>query len=126
MPSSSSGLTCTATLIPPSATGKRPAINCCTFNADGAYCMSAGDDRTVRLWNPHRGEQASTPIKEYTAHNQRVLDVCIAADNASFASCGGDRTVFLWDVTSGLVTRRLLGHDQRVNAVAIFCTVYST
>ena len=117
MPSSSSGLTCTATLIPPSATGKRPAINCCTFNADGAYCMSAGDDRTVRLWNPHRGEQASTPIKEYTAHNQRVLDVCIAADNASFASCGGDRTVFLWDVTSGLVTRRLLGHDQRVNAV---------
>ena len=79
--------------------------------------MTGGDDRAVRLWNPHRGENASTPIKEYTAHNQRVLDVAIASDNASFASCGGDRTVFVWDVTSGLVLRRLQGHEQRVNCV---------
>ena len=79
--------------------------------------MTGGDDRSVRLWNPHRGEAASTPIKEYSAHNQRVLDVAIAADNASFASCGGDRTVFVWDVTSGLVRRRLTGHEQRVNCV---------
>ena len=80
--------------------------------------MTAGDDRKVCLWNPHReGVDGSAPIKEYTAHNQRVLDIAIAADNASFASCGGDRAVFLWDVMSGRVTRRLEGHDQRVNAV---------
>ena len=97
--------------------GHQGAVNCVTFNSDGGYAMTGGEDRVVRLWNPHRGEAASTPIKEYRVHNQRVLDVTIAADNASFASCGGDRTVFVWDVTSGLVTRRLQGHEQRVNAV---------
>ena len=98
--------------------GKRSgSVNCCAFNSDGAYCISGGDDRAIRLWNPHRGEQAHIPIKEYTAHNQRVADVTIARDNASFASCGGDRTVFVWDVTSGLVLRRLIGHEQRINCV---------
>ena len=84
--------------------------------------MTGGDDRRVCLWNPHRevvdeSSSVTAPIKEYSAHNQRVLDVAIAADNASFASCGGDRTVFVWDVMSGRVTKRLVGHDQRVNAV---------
>lgn len=108
-------LSLTATLVHNRA--RRDAINCCTFNADGGYCMTGGDDRAVRLWNPHRGEMASVPIKEYTVHNQRVLDVAIAGDNKTFASCGGDRTVFVWDVMSGLVQRRLLGHEQRVNCV---------
>lgn len=95
----------------------RGAINCCSFNGDGGYCMTGGDDRTIRLYNPHRGEAAGVAIKQYTAHNQRVLDLAISTDNASFASCGGDRTVFVWDVSSGLVSRRLNGHDQRVNCV---------
>lgn len=109
-------LALTATLVH-NKSKARSAVNCCAFNGDGAYCITGGEDRAIRLWNPHRGETAGTPIKEYTAHNQRVLDVTIAADNASFASCGGDRTVFVWDVTSGLVRRRLTGHEQRVNCV---------
>ena len=105
--------------------GHKGAVNVATFNSDGEYCMTAGDDRVVKLWNPHKAalggsEQCtqSVPIKEYSsAHNQRILDVAIAKDNHSFASCGGDRTVFVWDVTSGLTTRRLVGHEQRVNCV---------
>ena len=113
MASSQSALVLKTTL-----SSHKGVVNCCAFNSDGEYCMTGGDDRSVKLWNPHRAEPlASTPIKEYTAHNQRVLDVSIASDNASFASCGGDRTVFLWDVTSGLVLRRLMGHEQRVNCV---------
>jgi mitogen-activated protein kinase organizer 1 len=91
------------------------AINAAVFNSDGGYCMTGGDDRRVLLWNPHRDEPV--PIKEYSVHNQRVLDIAIALDNGSFASCGGDRTVFVWDVTGGTVTRRLLGHEQRVNCL---------
>jgi mitogen-activated protein kinase organizer 1 len=108
--------------------GHKGSVNAACFNADGDYCMTAGDDRKIVLWNPHREltpGAAAAPIKEYAAHNNRVLDVAIAADNTSFASCGGDRAVFLWDVMSGRVTRRLLGHDQRVNAVCYNpeCTV---
>ncbi len=94
------------------------AVNVVTFNSDGNYCMTGGDDRRVVLWNPHRVSEDGSPpapIKEYLGHNQRVLDVAVASDNASFASCGGDRAVFVWDVTSGTVVRKLLGHEQRVN-----------
>lgn len=31
------------------------------FSSTGAYCMSGGQDRLVRLWNPHKG----TLIKTY-------------------------------------------------------------
>ncbi|KAL1515603.1 hypothetical protein AB1Y20_002222 [Prymnesium parvum] len=93
-------------------------VNAVKFNADGQYCMTAGDDRRVLLWNPYRDPAELSPIKEYCAHNHRVLDIALAAGNASFASCGGDRAVFLWDVASGAVSRRLQAHEQRVNAVA--------
>ena len=35
-------------------------------------------DRTVRLWNPHRGIQ----IKVYSGHGYEVRDVAIASDNS--------------------------------------------
>ena len=107
-------------MLEPIATLKghhKGAVNTCRFNTDGAYVLTAGDDKRVLLWNPRReGELA--PIKSYEGHGQRIQDVCVAQDNASFASCGGDRTVFVWDVASGRITRRLAGHEQRVNAVA--------
>jgi len=98
--------------------GHKGSVNVAIFNADGNYCLSAGDDRRILLWNPRRETDADVPIKAYTGHNERVLGLCVADDNASFASCGGDRSVFVWDVPSGRVLRRLAGHSQRVNAVA--------
>lgn len=94
------------------------SVNTVTFNQDGNYCLTGGDDRRVLLWNPHREQSEMLPIKEYSGHNHRVLDVAVAAGNASFASCGGDRGVFVWDVASGFVSRRLQAHEQRVNAVS--------
>eukprot|EP00316_Scyphosphaera_apsteinii_P001978 CAMPEP_0119319804 /NCGR_PEP_ID=MMETSP1333-20130426/50387_1 /TAXON_ID=418940 /ORGANISM="Scyphosphaera apsteinii, Strain RCC1455" /LENGTH=297 /DNA_ID=CAMNT_0007326303 /DNA_START=57 /DNA_END=947 /DNA_ORIENTATION=+ len=98
--------------------GHRGSVLSVSFNNDGNYCMSGGDDRRVLLWNPRREATELVPIKEYSGHSQRVLDVVISHDNASFSSCGEDRAVFLWDVSSGRVTRRFVGHTQRVNAVA--------
>jgi len=94
------------------------SVNTVKFNHDGNYCLTGGDDRRVILWNPHREQEEMTPIKEYSGHSQRILDVAVASGNASFASCGGDRTVFVWDVASGTTSRRLQAHEQRVNAVA--------
>lgn len=42
-------------------------------------------DRSVRLWNPHRG----IPIKVYTGHGYDVRDVAIASDNSKQAPRGG-------------------------------------
>jgi len=34
--------------------GHKGAVNAVRFTADGKYCITAGHDRSVRLWNPTR------------------------------------------------------------------------
>lgn len=34
--------------------GHRGAVFRAKFTQDGQYCMTAGHDKTVRLWNPHK------------------------------------------------------------------------
>lgn len=71
-------------------------------------------DRTIRLWNPHKG----FIIKTYTGHGYEVRDVSVCSDNSQMASVGGDKQVFLWDVASGQVIRKFRGHEAKVNAVS--------
>eukprot|EP00742_Colponemidia_sp_Colp-10_P011218 GILJ01012434.1.p1 GENE.GILJ01012434.1~~GILJ01012434.1.p1 ORF type:complete len:300 (+),score=22.48 GILJ01012434.1:74-973(+) len=106
-------------------TGHQGPVSVVRFNRDGAYCMSGGHDKTLKLWNPHRGGL----IKTYTgSHNHEILDVAIAMDNGRFASVGGDKTVYIWDVSSGKNIRKFTGHDGRINAVKwnSDCTVLVT
>ncbi|KAL7413237.1 nuclear mRNA splicing protein [Mrakia frigida] len=83
------------------------------YNVGAKYCLSGGQDRTLRLWNPASGKE----IKAYKGHGYEVLGITVSPDNARFASCGGDKAVFLWDVTSGSVIKRFSGHSGKVNAV---------
>jgi len=77
--------------------------------------VSGGQDRTIRLWNPHRG----VLVQKYgNVHGYEIRDVQISHDNTKFASCGGDRDVFLWDINTGTCLRRFRGHSQRVNTLA--------
>ena len=72
------------------------AINAVRFSHDGNYCMTAGDDRTVKLFNPHKDDPSQPNheallIKNYTGvHGYPILDVVIAKDNAKFATAGDD------------------------------------
>jgi mitogen-activated protein kinase organizer 1 len=51
--------------------GHEGAVLAARFNTDGNYCLSCGKDRTIRLWNPHRGIH----IKTYKSHGREVRDV---------------------------------------------------
>jgi WD40 repeat protein len=45
---------------------------CCV--EDSNYVLSGGRDRTIQLWNPHKG----THVKEYKgAHGYEVLDIAM-------------------------------------------------
>ncbi|KAK9915970.1 hypothetical protein WJX75_006744 [Coccomyxa subellipsoidea] len=85
------------------------------FNNPGTYCLSCGKDRSIRLWNPHKG----LLIKTYAGHGYDVRDAVVSADNSKFASCGGDRQIFLWDVGTGRTIRKFRGHDGVVNSVCL-------
>lgn len=51
--------------------GHEGAVLAARFNWNGEYCLSCGKDRTIRLWNPHRGLH----IKTYKSHGREVRDV---------------------------------------------------
>lgn len=100
------------------------AVNSVRFSGDGNYCMTAGDDRMIMLWNPHKEDPSkignALHIKSYSGvHGYSVLDVAIASDNAKFASAGGDKSAFFWDVSTGRVIRRIQAHAHRINSIAM-------
>ncbi|GAA93736.1 uncharacterized protein L969DRAFT_44327 [Mixia osmundae IAM 14324] len=94
--------------------GHKGPVNTVVYNSNGSYCLSGGQDRSVKLWNPTK----ASLIKSYEAHGYEVLGISVSHDSTRFASCGGDRSVFLWDVATGATIKRLGGHTGRVNAVA--------
>lgn len=53
--------------------GHTGSVNAVRFNTTGQYCVSAGADRTVCLWNPKK----QLLIKSYTGHGYEVADVAV-------------------------------------------------
>ena len=90
--------------------------------------MTAGQDKSVKLWNPNKGR----PLKTYSGHGYEVLDVRGSCDNSQvrlrqrsgvwtlyllplqIVSASMDKTIMLWDVSSGNWTRKWRGHQVMV------------
>jgi len=63
--------------------GHEGAVLAARFNGDGNYALTCGKDRTIRLWNPHRG----ILIKTYKSHGREVRDVHVTSyEISSFSS----------------------------------------
>ncbi|XP_054716061.1 WD repeat domain-containing protein 83-like [Uloborus diversus] len=92
---------------------KQGAVRAVRFNVDGNYCLTAGSDKSVKLWNPHK----SVLLHTYMGHGYEVLDVQASCDSAHIASGGMDKSVFYWDVSTGQIVRKFRGHAGYVNAV---------
>ncbi|XP_006023472.1 WD repeat domain-containing protein 83 [Alligator sinensis] len=92
---------------------KQGAVRAVRFNVDGNYCLTCGSDKSLKLWNPHKG----TVLKTYSGHGYEVLDAAGSFDNSQLCSCGADKTVILWDVATGQVVRKFRGHAGKVNCV---------
>ncbi|TGZ57819.1 hypothetical protein CRM22_009867 [Opisthorchis felineus] len=89
------------------------AVRAARFNSDGQYCVTAGGDKTIKLWNPYKGRL----LKTYTGHGGEVSDAQANSDNSQLGSGGADCLVVLWDVGTGQSIRRWRRHAGRVNVV---------
>ncbi|WP_436535217.1 nSTAND1 domain-containing NTPase [Actinoplanes sp. HUAS TT8] len=86
----------------------------------GRVLASAGDDGTVRLWDPATALPVGAPM---TGHRGPVTAVCAVAGPGGrtlVATGGADGTVRLWDpATSTPVGPPLFGHDGGVGAICL-------
>lgn len=83
------------------------------FTADCDYALTAGSDKSIKLWNPRKGLLLQT----FSGHGYEVMDVRGSCDSSHLASGSLDKCVFFWDVSTAQALRRYRGHAGFVNCV---------
>ena len=101
-----------ATLVGHTAT----VTSVCALQAGGRDLVaSAGDDETIRIWDPLSGETLTI----LQGHTGTVTSVCAlqAGGRDLIASAGDDETIRIWDPLSGETLTILQGHTGTVTSV---------
>jgi WD40 repeat protein len=83
------------------------------WSPDGKYIASAGEDKTVLVWDSTQG----TTLFKHTGHSDAVNAVAWSPDGKYIASASHDTTVQIWSPTTGNVIYTYREHTAAVNAV---------
>lgn len=85
-----------------------------TFSPDDQQLVSAGGDRTLKVWNTATGEL----VRTLAHHTDIVHALAFRPQSAYCASAGADQTVRVWQPAIGRMVRIVRHHDAAVFAVA--------
>ena len=86
------------------------------YSPGGDRIASAGEDKTVRLWDSETGSLQHT----LTGHTHGIHCAAYSPQGDSIASACDDSTIRVWDVVTGICSRRLCGHTK-----GVWCVAYS-
>ncbi len=84
------------------------------ISPSGKYALSAGNDKTIRLWNIANGKE----IRQFTGHEGPVACVAFSPDGQQALSGSADKTMRLWDVGTGEEIRQFRGHTEIIPGLA--------
>ncbi len=103
----------------PALVGHRRKVNGLAFSGDGKTLVSAGSDRTVRLWSLPDGKNTTT-LRAKLPELYRYFAVALSPDGKRVvAGGGGDPTtkqfpIKMWAVSSGQEEQTLRGHATAI------------
>jgi ribosomal RNA-processing protein 9 len=95
------------------AKGHQGAILGLSLSSDSVYLASAGEDKTVRIWDVRAGTLAHT----FRNHMDVVSDVAFRKDSLTLFSGSYDRTLKVFDVEQMNYLETLYGHQAPITAV---------
>jgi WD40 repeat protein len=83
------------------------------FTPDGKYLVTAGTERTIRIWKRSDGECVQK-IKDFTGI---INSVAVSPNGEMLAAAGHARTVFLWDMKTRVRVGTLNDCTSRIRQV---------
>jgi WD40 repeat protein len=90
--------------------GHEGPINEVNYNSNGKLIVSAGEDKTARIWDAVTGRELLT-----LPHPMPVTHVSFSPDGTRLATGAGDGLVRLWDVASGKKLLTIHAATERVD-----------
>ena len=72
--------------------GHQAPVYAAVYSPDGRYILTAGEDRTARLWDANNG----LPVQDFAGHTARVTAAGFSPDGTTVVTASADRTIRLW------------------------------
>lgn len=83
------------------------------FNADGSLFVTAGSDKTARIWDSMTGIKKGEPL----VHPSEVTDAVFSRDGKHVATASSDRMARFWDLATAKMLSEPMQHDRPINSI---------
>ena len=101
------------------------AIRALATDADNRYLVTAGADKTIRLWSQPQGQLLKTLRPPIGDKNEGRMDAIAISPDGSRIAAGGDTCrsyeefycLYIFDAASGAIVKRVTGFPQGITAL---------
>lgn len=95
--------------------GHSEAIYTIEFTPDSKHILSAGKDKSIKLWEVATGNE----IRTFSGHLSYILCLKITKDGKYFFSAGTDAKIIMWELATGKIIKIFEGHQNRINSLCL-------
>ena len=95
--------------------GHTAGINMVQYSPTGKYIYSAGDDKTIKMWDVQTGIDVNT----FNAHEAPVNSIHLSDDGQLLVSADRAGTVILWDAITGEAKTKIAAHSGSANTAKL-------